>query len=235
VLTDKPQFRKWITLSAVLGFVAFIIYLLFFTDFTQVGEVIGRTNVAIYILPFLCVIAVSTCDALAWKSVLDSLSVKTTFRRIFSLSWVGHFVDALVPGGFSGDAFKTYILTKDKDVNGSKAYASTIIKDVLELLVVLGSLIVGIVLLALNYSVNSTVMLVFGTTMVFLSVPLILVVYFRLHVGAIERLLKILQRVYAKTKKKRVYFYSHYRESSCPNKRFPRRNNDYEEQSQGND
>jgi glycosyltransferase 2 family protein len=205
VLTDKPRFKKWIILSAVLGllgFIAFIYYLLFFMDFTQIEDVIVGTNVSIYFLSFLCVIAASIVDALAWKSVLDSLSVKTTFRRIFSLSWVGHFVDALIPGGFSGDAFKTYILIKDKDVNGSKVVASTIIKDVLELLVVLGSLIVGIVLLVLNYSVNSLVMLVIGGSMVFLSVPLILVVYFSINVGAIERLLGILTRVYAKIRRK---------------------------------
>jgi uncharacterized protein (TIRG00374 family) len=205
VLIEKPRFKKWIILSAVLGllgFIGFICYLLFFMDLSNIGEVIAGTNLAIYFLSFLCVIAASIVDALAWKSVLNTLLVKTTFRRIFSLSWVGHFVDALVPGGFSGDAFKTYILIKDKDVNGSKVVASTIIKDVLELLVVLGSLIVGIVLLALNYSINSTIMLVIGGSMIFLSVPLILVVYFSINVGAIERLLGTLTHVYAKIRRK---------------------------------
>jgi membrane protein implicated in regulation of membrane protease activity len=64
----------------------------------------------------------------------------------------------------------------------------------------LGSLIVGIVLLALNYSVNSVVMLVIGGAMVFLAVPLILVVYFSINIGAIEKLLGMLTHVYAKEK-----------------------------------
>lgn len=49
VLIEKPQFRKWTVLSAVLGllgFVGFILYLLFLTDFTQIGAVIGGTNVS---------------------------------------------------------------------------------------------------------------------------------------------------------------------------------------------
>ena len=204
--TEKLQIRrKWVAISSVLGllgFAAFIIYLLFFTDFPQVGEVIGGTNIAIYSLPFLCVIAASIVDALAWKSVLDSLLVKTTFRRVFSLSWVGHFVDSLIPGGFSGDAFKTYLLTKDQNANSSKIVASTIIKDVLELLVVLASLIVGIVLLVANYAVDTLVVLVIGGTMILLTVPLILVVYFSINIGSIEKLLGMLTHIYAKIRRK---------------------------------
>jgi uncharacterized protein (TIRG00374 family) len=202
MMLEKPQFKKWITLSAVLGFAAFILYLVFFTNFTEVSTVIAGINVPIYVLAFACVIVGSAFDALAWKSTLDGLSVKTTFGRIFSLSWVGHFVDTLIPGGLSGDVFKTYLLTKDKDVNGSKAAASIIIKDVLELVVVLGSLVAGIVLLAFNYSVGSTIMWAIGITMIFLALPLVLVVYFSLNVGATEKLLRAIERVTAKIKGK---------------------------------
>ncbi len=202
MMLEKPQFKKWITLSAVLGFSAFILYLVFFTNFAEVGTVIGGTNVPIYLLAFACVVVASAFDALAWKSTLDGLSVKTTFSRIFSLSWVGHFVDTLIPGGLSGDVFKTYLLTKDKDINGSKAAASMIIKDVLELVVVLGSLVVGIVLLAFNYSVGSTIMWAIGITMIFLALPLVFVVYFSLNVGATEKLLRAIERTAAKIKGK---------------------------------
>jgi uncharacterized protein (TIRG00374 family) len=147
-------------------------------------------------------LAASAFDALAWKSTLDSMSVKTTFRRIFSLTWVGHFVDTLIPGGLSGDVFKTYLLTKDKDINGSKAAASIIIKDVLELMVILGSLIVGIILLALNYSVDATVITAIGITMIFLAVPLVLVVYLSIKVDATEKLLSVIQRIFGKFKGK---------------------------------
>jgi uncharacterized protein (TIRG00374 family) len=198
----KPQFKKWVTLSAVLGFVVFMLYLFFFTDFMQVGTIIGGINVPIYALAFLCVIAASVFDAMAWKATLDNLSVGTTFGRIFSLSWVGHFVDTLIPGGLAGDAFKTYMLTKDKDINGSKAVASIVIKDVLELIVVLVSLVVGIVLLTLNYSVNSLVLTAIGVTMIFLALPLVLVVYLSINVGATEKFLVVIERLLSKVKGK---------------------------------
>lgn len=202
LFAEKPQFKKWITLSAVLGFLVFMLYLFFFTDFKEVGGIVSKTNVSIYVLAFVSVIAASVFDALAWKSTLDSLSVKSTFSRIFSLSWVGHFVDTLIPGGLAGDAFKTYLLTKDKDVNGSKAVASIVIKDVLELVVVFGSLVLGIVLLILNYSVDGFVMMAIGITMVLLATPLVLIVYLSFNTGATATVLRLVQRVSSKIKGK---------------------------------
>jgi uncharacterized membrane protein YbhN (UPF0104 family) len=88
MLTENQKRRKWITLSSMLGFLAFILYLLFFTNFAEVGKVIGGTNIVIYILAFAFVVVSSRFDTLAWKSTLDGLSVKTTSKRIFNLSWV---------------------------------------------------------------------------------------------------------------------------------------------------
>jgi len=67
-----------------------------------VGPAVEGTNPLIYGLAFAFVIIASAFDALAWKATLDGLSVKTTFGRVFSLSWVGHFIDTLNPGGLSG-------------------------------------------------------------------------------------------------------------------------------------
>jgi glycosyltransferase 2 family protein len=202
MLAEKPSFKKWISLSAVLGFAVFLFYLYFFTDFTQVGIVIGGTNVAIYLLAFLSVMGSAVFDAYTWKAILDNLKVETTFTRIFNLSWVGHFVDTLIPGGWTGDVFKTYLLSKDRNVQGSKAAASIIIKDVLELFVILSSLIAGIVLLALNYTVSNTVMAAIGITLVFLSLPLILVIYFSTNVDATEKLLRLIERAPKRIKRK---------------------------------
>jgi len=202
MFNENQKFRKWITLSAVLGFLAFIIYLIFFTDFAEVGKVIGGTNIVIYSLAFAFVLVSSGFDALAWKSSLDSLSVKTTFKRIFSLSWTGNFVDNLIPGGLSGDALKTYLLMKDKDVNASKAAASIIIKDVLEVVVVLGYLVLGIVLLTFNRSVSSTIMVAIGITMALLALPILFVVYFSLNISAAEKLLRVIERISARVKRK---------------------------------
>jgi uncharacterized protein (TIRG00374 family) len=195
VLTEKPHLGKWSALLALLGFVAFMVYLFFFTDFTDVQAMIVRTNIGVYVLAFVSVVMASVFDALAWKATLDGLSVKTRFRRIFSLSWVGHFIDTLIPGGLSGDVFKTYLLAKDQYVNGTRAVASMIIKNVLEVLVVLSSLVLGMILLALNYSVDSTVVTAVGITILLMATPLVLVVFLSVKASMTERLLRALKRV----------------------------------------
>jgi uncharacterized protein (TIRG00374 family) len=146
-------------------------------------------------LAFPFIIVASAFDALAWLTTLDGLQVDTTFAKIFSLSWIGHFVDVIVPGGLAGDAFKTYLLTKEKNVNGSKAVASIVVKDILELLVILGSIILGIILLALNYTISGFVMLAIGITMALLAVPLVLILYLSMNASATERVLGTFQRV----------------------------------------
>jgi uncharacterized protein (TIRG00374 family) len=202
MLTEKPEFKKWITLTSVLGFLSFILYLIFFTNFSEVGGVIGGTNVLIFILPFVCVLIGSGFDALAWKSTLDGLSVQTTFRKIFSLSWVGSFVDTIIPGGLVGDGFKTYLLTKEKDINSSKAAASIVIKDVLELVVILGSLIIGFLLLIFNYTLNGIVMTALGFTILVMALPLFGILYLSINVGATEKLLRGIQKISSKIKGK---------------------------------
>jgi uncharacterized protein (TIRG00374 family) len=205
MLLEKPGYKKWISISALLGFVAFMLYLYFFTDFTQVGKAIEGTNLVIYGLAFLCVLCSTIFDTLTWKATLNSLAVKTTFARTFNLSWVGHFVDTLIPGGWTGDVFKTYLLAKDKNVQGSKAAASIVIKNVLELLVVLGSLIVGLTFLSLNYSVNSIVVIAIGITLVFLAFPLILIIYLSTNIEATKKVFSLIQRISEKFKREKTY------------------------------
>ncbi len=200
-LKEKKSY-KLVSLLALLGIFFFILYILFFADFTQVAVIIQKTDLVIYMLAFPFVITASVFDAMAWIFTLDSLSVKATFNKIFVLSWVGHFVDTIVPGGLAGDAFKTYLLTKEKGVNGSNAVASIVIKDVVELLVILGSLIIGIVLLVSNYAVNGWVMMSIGIVMILLALPIVLIVYLSVKVGAIEKFLNIIQRAFSKIKRK---------------------------------
>ena len=57
-----------------------------------------------------------------------------------------------------------------------------VIKDVIELLIALGSLVVGIVLLALNYKMNSLVLLTIGVSMSFLALPLVAILYLSLKI-----------------------------------------------------
>lgn len=198
---EKPQpFKKWVSITALIGFVAFLAYLFFFTDFTQVELVIGGVNIPVYVLAFLAVIASVVFDALSWRAILKTLGEQVGFWRMFELTWIGQFIDTLVPGGWVGDLFKTYLLSEEDKIHGAKAIAAIIIKDVIELFFILGSLIVGIVLLLAFYSITGVLMTAITITLLFLSLPLVLIIYLAMNMRATTRLMNGVNKIVCRVK-----------------------------------
>ncbi len=202
-MSNRPEIKKWVSLLAIIGFIIFVVYLFFFTDITKVAVIISGISIPIYFLVFLCIIGEALFNSLAWKATLDNVSVKTTFKRVFCLGRVGAFLDCIIVGGWSGDIFMTYLLGKDEGVDIVKVAASVIVKDILELLVTILSLIIGMVLLVVFYSVNALVLTAIGITMLFFALPLVLIVYLSTNVSVTKRLLKFLVRIMAKIKRKK--------------------------------
>ncbi|HEX9261860.1 MAG TPA: flippase-like domain-containing protein [Candidatus Bathyarchaeia archaeon] len=202
-MSKRPEIKKWVSLLAILGFAIFVIYLLFFTDLVEVAVIISGVNVPIYFLVFVCILCVVVFNTLAWKATLDNVSVKTTFKRVFNLVWVGAFLDCIIPGNWSGDIFVTYLLGRDEGVDVIKVAASVIIKDILELLVILSSLIMGMILLVVNYSIDAFILTAIGITMIFLALPLVLIVYLSTNVSVTKRILQFLARMVARFKHKK--------------------------------
>jgi uncharacterized protein (TIRG00374 family) len=196
-LAFNRSVKKWVSLSAFLGFAVFILYLYFFTDIPGVVSVLVRTNLFVYSMAFLCVLAGVAFNALAWHRLLDSLTIKVNYRMVFNLSWVGIFVDAIIPGGWSGDAFKAYLLSRDPKIDGGRTAASIVIKNVLELLIVIGMSFFGLTLLALNYTLDSGILATIGTVMLLLTLPLIIIIYLSINLGATKKILSALKRLYA--------------------------------------
>jgi uncharacterized protein (TIRG00374 family) len=196
-LAFNRSVRKWVALSAFVGFAVFLLYLYFFTDIAGVASVLVRTNLFIYSMAFICVLAGVAFNALAWHRLLESLKIKVNYRLVFNLSWVGIFVDAIIPGGWSGDAFKAYLLSRDPKIDGGRTASSIVIKNVLELLIVIGLSFFGLFLLAVNYTLDSGVMITIGTALALLILPLIVIIYLSVNLNATKRILRGLKRLYA--------------------------------------
>jgi uncharacterized protein (TIRG00374 family) len=190
-------YRKWISLSAFIGFAVFLLYLYFFTDIVGVASIIGGTNLFFYGLAFICVLASVAFTALAWHRLLKSLTIKVNYRLIFNLSWVGIFVDAIIPGGWSGDSFMAYLLSRDPEIDSGRTAASIVMKNVLELLIVICLSFLGLALLALNYTLESGVLITIGTAMALLALPLIVIVYLSVNLDATKKILGMLKRLHA--------------------------------------
>jgi uncharacterized protein (TIRG00374 family) len=169
----SPSIRKWILLAALIGYTALILYLFYYVGIGQLFAVISQVNIGFYAFAIASVIISLVLHALVWFELLKALSIRLSFRRTFSLYWVGIFVDNLIPGGWSGDLFKAYLLNKDPTVQSGKAVASVVAKNMYEAIFNLGNMIIGVALLLLNYRFEGTLLLTIGGIMILLTLPLL--------------------------------------------------------------
>ncbi len=164
--------KRVILVSAVIGYAALIIYLVFFVGLFDLLIILGRVNPAVYALALSTVILSIVFHTLVWYKLLNFLSIKLSFRKSFVLYWVGIFVDNLIPGGWSGDLFKAYLLSREPGIEGGKAVASVVAKNMYEAIFNLGNMVLGLVLLLLNYTFEGTILFGIGGVMLLLTLPL---------------------------------------------------------------
>lgn len=176
---QKPipvSLKRIIVISAVIGYAALIIYLLYFVGVGDLLSSLEKVNLGIYALAIGAVLLSIVFHTLVWLRLLNYLSIKIGFRRSFTLYWVGIFVDNLIPGGWSGDLFKAYLLSKEPKIGAGKAVASVVAKNMYEAIFNLGNMVLGIILLLLNYSFAGTVFISIGAIMLLITLPLVLLI-----------------------------------------------------------
>jgi uncharacterized protein (TIRG00374 family) len=199
----SPSIKKWILISALLGYTALVLYLLYVVGISELIAVIGRINLGIYALAIASLIISLTFHTLVWFQLLNSLSINLGFRRTYVLYWVGIFVDNLIPGGWSGDLFKAYLLNKDPSVQSGKAVASVVAKNMYEAIFNLGSMVFGLVLLLLNYTLEGSLLITLGGIMLLLTLPLVILLVASFKPQGAKKIVAALFRFLSRLGKKR--------------------------------
>jgi len=135
-------------------------------------------------------------NSLTWQYFLRPLSVKVPFRKTFIYTWIGAFVDLLVPAeSISGDATKAYVMTKGSGENAGKVVASVVGHRILSMIIPVGSLIFSFVLLYIR-KINVPVV-VSGLTLLIIvgtSISLFFIFLFILKEKLAQRLIDSLLR-----------------------------------------
>ncbi len=147
----RPVFNRWVLLSAVIGLITFITYAIYSAGLVDIFSEIRKINLQLYGIAFLFVTFDILFNSLAWRDLLFLVGVKIKVRRAFTLTWVGFFVDAMIPSGWSGDLFKAYLLTQDGNVKGGSSGATAVVQRMLIMSVGLASLVIGMILLVFGY------------------------------------------------------------------------------------
>src|SRR3990170_2961213 len=199
----NPSVKKWIVISALLGYTALLIYLFYFVGIDELISVLGTVNLRIYVLVLISVVVSITFHALVWFQLLNYVRIKLGFRRTYVLYWLGVFVDNLVPGGWSGDLFKAYLLSRDPELDAGKAVASVVAKNVYEAIFNLGSMILGLILLLLNYSFEGSLLITLGGIMLLLTLPLIILLIISFKPEGARKALAVFVRFLSRIGRKR--------------------------------
>ncbi len=185
----NPSFRKWVLLSAFIGLVSFAAYVYYFAGPVNVISMLSATNPYVFALAFVVIIASVALYSLAWRSLLDRLDVVISPRKAFMFFWVGIFLDILVPGGWSGDFLKAYLLSRDQKAESGRAVASIVAQKILIMLMTLGLLILGLLLLISNYTPRLETLISIGTIMGILVLSIAAVTYLSIRPRATKRIL----------------------------------------------
>jgi uncharacterized protein (TIRG00374 family) len=136
----------------IVGLIAFILYLYFFVGFGELLYVLENLNSVDYVVFYSLAIAATVLNvfivAAAWHDLLNSLSVKTKLRSVFLYSWVGYFVDLLVPcQAVCGEVTRIYLVHKENRESYGPVAASSLTNRMLTYVISAVGLLVGIILL----------------------------------------------------------------------------------------
>ncbi|UCH02661.1 MAG: flippase-like domain-containing protein [Candidatus Bathyarchaeota archaeon] len=140
------------------GLLIYIVFLFFFMDVGAIIRAIQQANLVYYLLAFLASLMNVLFFSLTWWRLLRTLSIKTTFWKIFSFTWVGKFIDILIPAeSVSGEITRAYLMNKDSNGNIGGITASIISHRVINTIISFGGFMIGAIVFNLRHEVGQLV------------------------------------------------------------------------------
>jgi uncharacterized protein (TIRG00374 family) len=129
MVSAKPKIT-WKTLIMLLvGIVAFILYLLVLrVDILEIVAEIQSANMPLYLLAASFIFIEMFFYAMAWRSLLNFLSVKLSVLKSYLYVWYGNFMDIIIPAeSISGEISRAYLITREHgNLVGGKVAASLV-------------------------------------------------------------------------------------------------------------
>jgi len=184
----------------LLGLVAFVLYLIFFINVSEMITVIKQTNFPIYLLSVVATVVELIFFALAWYCFLIPLSAAVSFKKTFIYSWASNFVDLLVPAeSVSGEISRVYFITRD-GVDAGKAVASVVTQRILGMFITIGFLTFGVLhRLIFNIPfpslIQSLILFVVVASAIFLSFILVLCFKENWTQNMVDKIILLIERI----------------------------------------
>ena len=199
----RPAGSTAIPAILIIGLIAFIIYLYFYVNPTQVISILSKTNLYYYAGAFVAYFMYSFFSALVWRNLLSNLSVKISARKVLLFTWVGLFFEATVPQlGWSGEISKTYLLTKDTNYDTGKVASSVVGQKIFVITITDVALGLGLALVLINYTLPFMVTFFIALILALSILSLLIIYYVSLKPKATKTLLSWCIRVVSFFRKK---------------------------------
>jgi hypothetical protein len=125
----------------VAGLAVFAFYLYSFIGVDEALGIIETVNVYYYMMAFVAALLSVLFYSFTWNSLLSGLRVRISLWRTFLFSWVGMFIDEVIPGGISGDFFKAYLISKDHELETGKVVASVVVQKLFTVTILIVNLV----------------------------------------------------------------------------------------------
>lgn len=196
MLSEKRVTARRTIPFLLIGLLIFVAYLYFFIGIPEMLTVMQRVNLFYYLLAVAILILNMLVSSLIWQYFLRPLSVNAPLKKTFLITWIGAFVDLLVPAeSISGDASKVYLMSKESGENTGKVVASVVSHRILSMIITLGTLIISsLSLLILQYELNSLVSILIVLVAIGTVVSLILIVLLCIREQLTRKLIDLLLR-----------------------------------------
>jgi len=195
----KLSFRTSIALS-IAGFLVFILYLYFFVGFESMFEILRQLNPIEYSFYYSLTIAAILLSiafySMAWHELLKDLSLDLSYRKAFLYSFVGNFVDLVLPlETISGEVTRLYLLRSDIKNDFGKAVASLVYHRIISISTTLIALIVSSICLIIAYNIPFEVILFLFLVIICTAATSILLLYLSLSDKAAGRIVDLLIKI----------------------------------------
>ncbi len=202
MVSAKPKVTWKTVVMPLIGIAAFLLYLyLFQVDILEIITTIQSADALLYFLAALLVFVDVFLYAMAWRCLLTFLSVKLSVLKAYLYVWYGTFIDIIIPAeSISGEISRIYLITREhgNGVSG-KVIASLVAHRLISMVVGVTTVIVGLVMLLTEASINSLVfnlsLFLIGTTLFFLVLILMLCVREKWTLKIIDYTLGIVERI----------------------------------------
>jgi uncharacterized protein (TIRG00374 family) len=159
----------------IVGLIVFVAYMYFFVGFSQVLVILENVNPVEYAAFYSLAIVITVISvffvAAAWRSLLNTLEIKTKLKSVFLYTWVGSFVDLVVPcQAICGEVTRIYLVHKENRENYGAIAASSITNRMITYVISSVGLFTGILLLLIRpntvpvYILNLLIVALIGTT-----------------------------------------------------------------------